>query len=64
MHAKTGDKILVPGRRVGDPERSGVIIDVRGSDGAPPYMVRWDNDPGEHMIFPGSNAILMPTSET
>lgn len=64
MHAEAGDKIFVHGRRVGDPERSGVIIDVRGDDGAPPYIVRWDNDPGEHMIFPSSDAVLMPASKS
>ncbi len=58
MRAETGDQILVHGRKVGDPERSGVIIDVRGDDGSPPFVVRWDDDPGEHLIFPGSDAVI------
>ncbi|MFV2039331.1 MAG: DUF1918 domain-containing protein [Acidimicrobiales bacterium] len=64
MHAEPGDEINVHGRRVGDRERSGVIIDVRGTDGAPPYIVRWDDDPGEHLIFPGSDAILTPAGKS
>lgn len=58
MKAKTGDKILTHGRRVGDPEREGVIIDVRGEDGGPPYVVKWEGDPGEHLIFPGTDAVI------
>ena len=58
MKAKNGDRITVQGHKVGDPERHGVIIDVRGAEGAPPYMVKWDNDPGEHLLFPGSDAII------
>ena len=44
MRAKVGDRIRVPGRRVGDATRSGVVVDVRGDDGAPPFVVRWDGD--------------------
>ena len=58
MQAKTGDRITVQGHKVGDRVRQGVIIDVRGSDGAPPYVVIWDNDPGEHLLFPGSDAAI------
>ena len=62
MWAQAGDQILVRGRKVGDPERSGVIVDVRGADGAPPYVVRWDGDQREHLIFPGSDAVMMRAS--
>ena len=58
MHAKSGDLITVHGRTLGEAERHGVIIDVRGSDGAPPYVVMWDDDPGEHLFFPGSDAVI------
>jgi len=60
MKAQSGDQILIHGRKVGDPERSGVIIDVRGENGTPPFIVRWDGDPGEHLIFPGSDAVISP----
>jgi hypothetical protein len=58
MRAKKGNRIVVRGRKVGDSGRSGVIVDVRGSDGGPPYLVRWDNDAGEHLIYPGSDALI------
>ena len=58
MRAKNGDRITVHGHKVGDPERQGVIIDVRGSDGDPPYLVIWDKERGEHLVFPGSDAVI------
>jgi hypothetical protein len=58
MRAEKGNRIVVRGRKVGDGGRAGVIVDVRGADGSPPYLVRWDNDPAEHLIFPGSDALI------
>nr|WP_306307088.1 DUF1918 domain-containing protein [Nocardia cerradoensis] len=34
------------------PERTGEIIEARGSDGAPPYVVRFE-DGHESLVFPG-----------
>ncbi|MFQ5556041.1 MAG: DUF1918 domain-containing protein [Acidimicrobiales bacterium] len=62
MRAEPGDQIIVRGRKVGDPERTGLIIDVRGTDGAPPYLVRWEGDEGEHLVFPGSDAFTQPAA--
>ena len=64
MRAHVGDHILIHGRKVGDPERNGVIIDVRGEDGAPPFIVRWEGDPGEHLLFPGSDAVITPAEKS
>ena len=38
MYAKVGDKIVVRGNRVAEPERDAVVVEVRGSNGAPPYV--------------------------
>jgi hypothetical protein len=62
MRAESGDHIVVHGRKVGDPDRSGVIVDVRGDNGAPPYIVRWDGDAGEHLLFPGTDAVITPAA--
>ena len=64
MRAGSGDQIVVHGRKVGDPERTGVIIDVRGENGAPPYIVRWGDDAVEHLVFPGSDAAITPASRS
>jgi len=56
MKAKAGDKLVIKGHHVGEPERDGEIVEVRGPDGSPPWLVRWDDEPGEHLFFPGTDA--------
>lgn len=46
MRAVAGDELLVRGRHVG---REGVIVEVRGEDGAAPYLVRWKD--GHESVF-------------
>ncbi len=58
MHAEIGNSIVVRGRRVGDRNRRGVIVDIRGEAGRPPYLVRWDDEQGEHLYFPGADALI------
>ena len=53
MKAKTGDELCVRGRRQGDDDRHGVIVEVHGQAGAPPYLVRW-TDGHESVFFPTS----------
>lgn len=55
MHAEVGDKIIVRGHHVGEEDRSGVITEVHGEDGAPPYLVQWDN---------GRESVFMPSSDS
>lgn len=54
MRADVGDRICVHGRTVGAGEQQGEIIEVRGDDGAPPYLVRF-TDGHEGLVFPGSD---------
>jgi len=63
MQAKTGDRILIHGQRVGEPDRKGIILDVRGADGAPPYVVEWSDREGEHLFFPGPDAVIKSASK-
>jgi len=57
MRAVAGDELLVKGRHVGDVNREGVIVEVHGADGAPPYLVRW-KDSGESVFFPSSGTVV------
>jgi hypothetical protein len=57
MQAKVGDELTVMGRRQGDEERHGEIIEVHGADGAPPYLVRW-RDRSESVFFPSSGTVV------
>jgi hypothetical protein len=60
MKAQVGDELVVKGRHVGDPDRTGVIIEVHGEDGCPPYLVRWA-DGHESSFYPASGTIAEHT---
>jgi Domain of unknown function (DUF1918) len=49
MHAEVGDRLVVGG----DPERTGLIIDVPHADGTPPYVVKWLATGHIAMVSPG-----------
>ncbi len=57
MRAQAGDELTVKGLRQGDADRHGEILEVHGSDGAPPYLVRW-RDGHETVFFPSSDTIV------
>ena len=58
MHASVGDRLIVHGTHVDDPVRDGEIIEVRGKNGEPPYVVRWSDDGHEGFVFPGPDATV------
>ncbi|HSL25523.1 MAG TPA: DUF1918 domain-containing protein [Acidimicrobiia bacterium] len=58
MRAQPGDKLIIKGHHVGDPDRDGEILEVHGSEGEAPYLVRWSDDGHEGLIFPGSDAVI------
>lgn len=58
MHASVGDRLVIRGHRIGEPDRDGEIIEVQGADGAPPYMVRWEDSGHETLLFPGTDAVV------
>ena len=62
MQAAAGDRVVIRGHQVGGVQRTGLILEVRGENGAPPYIVRWDDDPEQHdhLFFPGSDADIEP----
>ncbi len=57
MRAEVGDQLIVRGRTVDDEDREGVIIEVHGENGAPPYLVRW-KDSHESVFFPSSGTLV------
>ncbi|CAN5199215.1 DUF1918 domain-containing protein [soil metagenome] len=58
MHARIGSRVLIHGRSVGSPDRHGSVIEVRGADGSPPYLVRFD-DGHESLVFPGADCTIV-----
>ena len=57
MHATVGDRLHVHGRCVGHSDRFGEIVEVKGSNGAPPYRVRFD-DGHETIVTPGPDCVV------
>ena len=62
MHAIAGDRIVIRGRHAGQPERICQVTEVRGADGGPPYLVRWDDSGHETLYFPGTDATIEHTT--
>jgi HSP20 family protein len=62
MPAHVGDQIRVRAHQVDEPDRCGEIIQVRGGDGGPPFVVRWDDSDHEVLFFPGIDALVGPLS--
>lgn len=56
MHASVGDRIVVRGTYNDQPDRDCEVLEVRGPDGGPPYVVRWEDSGHEAIFFPGSDA--------
>ena len=57
MHAAAGDRLHVHGKTVGQPDREGEIVEVRGGAGGPPFLVRFD-DGHTSLVFPGPDAVV------
>ena len=60
MRATPGDRIILAGEQVDQPTRAGEVLEARGADGGPPYVVRWE-DGHTSTMFPGPGAVLKVT---
>ncbi len=58
MQAAVGDRIIVRATHVDEPSRDGEILEVRGADGTPPYLVRWSDTGHEGLFFPGPDTVI------
>lgn len=61
VQASVGDRIVVRSHHVGQPDKEAEVLSVRGSDGGPPYLVRW-SDGHEGVYFPGTDARVVRPS--
>ncbi|MBF6084953.1 DUF1918 domain-containing protein [Nocardia cyriacigeorgica] len=59
MMANVGDRLHVHGHIVGDHDHLGEIVEVRGPNGSPPYIVRFE-DGHESLVYPGPDATVEP----
>lgn len=58
MKATKGDRLVIHGHHVGEPDRDAEVVEVRGDDGGPPYIVRWSDTGHETLLFPGPDASI------
>jgi hypothetical protein len=57
MKASVGDRLVINSTHVDGPVRDGEVLEVRGPNGEPPYLVRW-SDGHEGLVFPGPDALV------
>ena len=57
MKAQVGDVLVIKANHVGEADRTGEVLEVRGEDGGPPFLVRFD-DGHESLCFPGPDAAV------
>jgi hypothetical protein len=62
MQATIGDRVHVHGRTVGVRDRLGEIVEVRGTNGGPPYLVRFP-DGRETLMYPGPDCVIEPAQQ-
>ena len=58
MQASIGDRVIIHRHQSGQPDRDGEVLEVRGAEGAPPYVVRWEDGGHETYFFPGPDATI------
>lgn len=56
MKANVGDRIVIVSSTLDHHTRDGRIVEVRGADGDPPYLVEWSDNGHQGLIFPGPDA--------
>jgi hypothetical protein len=57
MQAHLHDTLTVKGRRQGDEDRHGEIVEIHGQNGTPPYLVHW-NQGSESLFFPSAGTVV------
>jgi hypothetical protein len=60
MQAAKGDQLLVHGRIVGQEDKVAQIVEVLGSNGNPPFRVRFA-DGKEAVMSPGPDSVVRHT---
>lgn len=63
MKADVGDWLVIKGTTTERADQRGLITEVHGKDGSPPYVVQWLADGHEATVFPGSDAVVVTASE-
>ncbi len=63
VNANVGDWLVIKGTTTELADQRGLITEVHGADGAPPYVVRWLASGHVATVFPGSDALIVTAAE-
>jgi hypothetical protein len=63
MKANVGDWLVIKGTTTELADQRGLITEVHGADGAPPFVVRWLASGHVTTVFPGSDALILTPAE-
>jgi hypothetical protein len=58
LRAVAGDRLVIRGRHVGEVQRDAEILEVLGDNGAPPFLVRWEDTGHISRFYPSSDAYV------
>jgi hypothetical protein len=63
MKAAPGDWLMIESTHLNEQKRHGLILEVRGPDGSPPYLVRWDDSKAETVVIPSAGAHILTAEQ-
>ena len=63
MNATVGDQLIILSARLDRPVRDGEIMEIRGENGAPPYVVKWNDTGRTSLVFPGPDARIQASQQ-
>ena len=58
LRAAPGARLVIKSHHLGELERDAEVIEVLGEDGAPPFLVRWQDDGRVSRFYPSSDAYV------
>ena len=58
LRVRPGDRLVITAHQQGGRPRDAEVLEVRGEDGGPPYLVRWQDTGRVSLHYPGSDARL------
>ena len=59
MKADVGDWLVIKGTTTELADQRGLITEVHGAEGAPPYVVHWLDNDHVATVFPGTDAFVV-----
>jgi Domain of unknown function (DUF1918) len=63
MKANVGDWLVIKGTTTEIADQRGLITEVHGANGAPPYVVRWLSSGHVATVIPGPDAVIVTAAE-